>query len=300
MTLVQTEPKKIYIWVDVTPITTAWIYWNETAGLISLSSDGSNWLTIADKNLGATTSDVTSTASYWDYYSRWAKQNRNWQSASWYTMKEDRSLWNQSISPSWCHIPTQAEWTSLVSTLSSILWVSSLNYNYAMKYLLLPRSWQMLDSWTTIQYAETAWWGYYWSSTKSSSTAAYILRSQASLLNATWNAITFPRWFPIRVFKDVAVQPREWTERDGTFRLKSYEELRAITYWVDVLAELNTSPLDYYNKLNSEWHLLNTSPWLYFIAATPTSSGDTRPYSSSSTWPVGIYYNQPNNQWEYF
>lgn len=32
-----------------------WIFHNTTLGLISLSSDGSNWITIADKNLWATT-----------------------------------------------------------------------------------------------------------------------------------------------------------------------------------------------------------------------------------------------------
>lgn len=199
------ELKNAYI--GVAPIDTPWIYHNATLWLISLSSDGSTRYTIADKNLWATTSDVTSTASYWDYYSRWALQNRNWQSASWYTMQEDRSLWNQTISPTWYHIPTQTEWTSLVATLSSLLWISTLNYDYSMQYLLLPRSWQMTDSWTTIQYAETSWWWYYWSSTKASTTSAYILRSTSSVLNATWSAVTFPRWFPIRVFKDVSETP---------------------------------------------------------------------------------------------
>ena len=38
-----------------TSIESWWIFWNSTDWLISLSSDGSNWLTIADKNLWATT-----------------------------------------------------------------------------------------------------------------------------------------------------------------------------------------------------------------------------------------------------
>ena len=132
-------------------------------------------------------------------------------------MQEDRSQWNQSIAPSWYHIPTQAEWTSVVSVLSS-LWISSLNYDAAMQYILLPRSWQMLDSSTTVSYAETNGWWYYWTSSKSSSTAAYLLRSTSSVLNATWSAITFPRWFTIRLFKDEPVQPRPWEERTALYQ----------------------------------------------------------------------------------
>lgn len=78
MSLWQTEPKKIYIWVDeqIVPITTPWIYHNSTLWLISLSSDWNNWLTIADKNLWATSTDITSTASYWNMY-QWGN-NYGW------------------------------------------------------------------------------------------------------------------------------------------------------------------------------------------------------------------------------
>jgi len=53
----------------------AWIYWNETEWLISLSSDGESWITIADKNLGATEVyndwDTLSEANCWKYFQRW-------------------------------------------------------------------------------------------------------------------------------------------------------------------------------------------------------------------------------------
>lgn len=75
MTLVQNEPKKIYIWVEATPITESWIYWNEELGLISLSSDGSTRYTIADKNLWANTvwsyGDSLTADNCWYYYQRW-------------------------------------------------------------------------------------------------------------------------------------------------------------------------------------------------------------------------------------
>lgn len=59
----------------IKPITSAWIYRNAQLGVISLSSDGSTWLTIADKNLWATTvyndGDTLSQANCGNYYQWW-------------------------------------------------------------------------------------------------------------------------------------------------------------------------------------------------------------------------------------
>lgn len=53
----------------------AWIYHNSSLWLISISSDGSNWITIMDKNLWATTvynsGDTLSEANCWNYFQRW-------------------------------------------------------------------------------------------------------------------------------------------------------------------------------------------------------------------------------------
>lgn len=51
-----------------TPVTKAWIYFSSSLWLISLSRDWTNWVTIKDRNLGATSNDVTSSSSYWNYY----------------------------------------------------------------------------------------------------------------------------------------------------------------------------------------------------------------------------------------
>ena len=65
----------VYFWIEATPITTAWIYHDEVNGLISLSSDGNTWITIADKNLWATTVynswDTTSETNCWTFFQRW-------------------------------------------------------------------------------------------------------------------------------------------------------------------------------------------------------------------------------------
>lgn len=56
-------------------ITTAWIYHSSDLWLISLSTDWSTWITIADKNLGATTvyhnGDGMSESNCWWLYQRW-------------------------------------------------------------------------------------------------------------------------------------------------------------------------------------------------------------------------------------
>jgi len=59
----------------VSPITTPWIYHNSDLWLISLSSDWTNWVTIADKNLWATQvrndGDTLSEANCGKYYQWW-------------------------------------------------------------------------------------------------------------------------------------------------------------------------------------------------------------------------------------
>lgn len=64
----------------VSPIDIPWIYHNSDLWLISLSSDGSNWITIADKNLWATSTDITSADGYGNYYQRW---NNYWFPKTW-------------------------------------------------------------------------------------------------------------------------------------------------------------------------------------------------------------------------
>ena len=78
MVLIQKEIKKVYLGNTLvwgSPIETPWIYHNSGLWLISLSSNGSDWLTIADKNLGATivynTWDTLSGANCWWLFQPW-------------------------------------------------------------------------------------------------------------------------------------------------------------------------------------------------------------------------------------
>lgn len=59
----------IYDYYDWTiPTTSPGIYYNSSLWLISLSRNWSDWITMMDKNLWATSNDPTSSSSYWAYY----------------------------------------------------------------------------------------------------------------------------------------------------------------------------------------------------------------------------------------
>lgn len=70
-----TVPTSSWVKLYWTSIESWWIFWNSTDWLISLSSDWTTWITIADKNLGATTvwnsGDTLSEANCGYYYQRW-------------------------------------------------------------------------------------------------------------------------------------------------------------------------------------------------------------------------------------
>ena len=72
----------LYDWSSVA--SWAWIFWNQSLWLISVSWDGTNWYTIQDKNLWATAVynewDTLSQANCWKYYQRW---NNYWFPFTW-------------------------------------------------------------------------------------------------------------------------------------------------------------------------------------------------------------------------
>ena len=77
----------------ISPISDPWIYQHEWLGLITVSSDGINWLTIADKNLGATQSynlgEELTQANCGNFYQWW---NCYWFPFSWPTQFSDNKV----------------------------------------------------------------------------------------------------------------------------------------------------------------------------------------------------------------
>lgn len=242
MTLVQTEPKKIYLWVEVQPITTAWVYHNEELWLISLSSDWTNWLTIADKNLWATSTDVSSENSYWNYYQRWnCYWFKKWATITTSSTKVNASsywpsnyysdstfrivqVWDTSNNSNlwwgtwtvlerkwpcdvWFHIPTRTEITGLMNIMSS-LWLSLSTWASLNTYLFAPYNWYMGTSNTNVWWIWSYW--YWYISEANGTDNAYSVELRPASLNYSTYSDKKWYWLTIRPFKNEAVQPREW------------------------------------------------------------------------------------------
>lgn len=159
MTLVQTEPKKIYIYVEAQPITTAWIYHNEELWLISLSSDWTNWITIADKNLWATTAysswDTMSESNCWKFYQRW---NNYWFPFTWPTTTSPTQVNAQNYWPS--------NYYSSSTYITDTFWDSSKNVNLwgDTTDTLVARRWPCAEWWHIPSRTEMLALGTLWNS----------------------------------------------------------------------------------------------------------------------------------------
>lgn len=244
-----TEPKKIYMWVDAQPITTAWIYRNESDWLISLSSDGTNWTTIADKNLWATSTDITNSASYWNLYQRWNNYWFPYSWASWGTITKSSSKVNASS-----YWPTNyySSSTFIYSWSENWDWSNSQNNNlrWDTTNTNIARKWPC-DNWfhvptnaeltsllndlkTITNKSSITWndlgtyilmpvfWRLSWSNwTWASNNYRFLWSSSpngtTSYYLETWNTTAAyttsvgRAWgFAVRAWKNEAVQPREW------------------------------------------------------------------------------------------
>ena len=113
-----------------TSIESWWIFWSGADWLISLSSDWTNWITIADKNLWATTVynswDTLSEANCGCYYQRW---NNYWFAWTWNVTK------------------------SSVGTKVNTTWYWP--WNYYSSSTFMP---QYLGDWSSVQNDNLRWW----------------------------------------------------------------------------------------------------------------------------------------------
>ena len=240
------EIKNIYVWTTpvkevyvgttkirptAQPITTAWIYWSSDLWLISLSTNGSTWTTIADKNLWATSTDISSSNSYGNYYQRWnnygfpttwtvttsATQVNastywpwNYYSSSTFITTSPRdssgntNLWwdttgtvaaKQWPCPTGFHVASLSEWTALISLMTSLWYTTKEQY---WTYLKIPLSWWRRNTWATwIQWV----WVMQWTAT-----------SWTAIRNDNYSNIGTVNYqnelgLPIRPFKNTATQP---------------------------------------------------------------------------------------------
>lgn len=175
---------------QVQPITTAGIYHSPSLWLISLSSDWTNWITIADKNLGATTV--------------WNGTDSIDGSSTFLGQKYRQS---DITASTWFHVPTRAERDNIVS-IGVSLWAWWTNkWVDMMKILRIAYLWYYL-SWSW--YSSNQW--FFWTSDQYNARNNYYenLREN-SISNNSKTGNSF--WYMlIREFKDNNVQPDDsWT-----------------------------------------------------------------------------------------
>lgn len=248
-----TPVKEVYLWdTKIRPSAMpAWIYHNAALGLISLSSDGSNWITIADKNLWATTVwnswDALSETNCWKYYQRW---NNYWFPYNWATSTSSTRVNAQNYWP-WNYYSNSIFRTTASTPYkwdtsdNANLWWWTTNTNEARRwpcaswfhipsnndidnlvtiltnlwqttstiksYLKLPICWQLSHGNWTSK-LETTFWYYRWSNWSSSWNYSYMQYFTFwDNYSARRNNSFSSIWIMIRPFKNEAATP------DGTW-----------------------------------------------------------------------------------
>ena len=240
----------IYMRLEFQPITTPWIYHNEELWLISLSSDGTNWITITDKNLWATqvyhSWDTLAKANRGLFYQRWNNYGfdvpvtkTSWIQVStsgywpwnyyssdtfiatredWSYPKNNNLWWDTTDTlearrwpcDEWYHVPSRTDAENLLSTVKSATWISNFYAADFATYLLMPTTWYI--NYYDYSLYVTAYM-YYWTSSYSRlyDTQAYTLFANAS--SSKTNSWTVrANGVLIRPFKNEAVQPNtSWT-----------------------------------------------------------------------------------------
>lgn len=242
--------KKIYLWEDLVwpkaePITTPWVYHNESLWLISVSWDWVNWMTVADRDLWAssywwtwklyqrwnnyafprnstltTSSTKPSVSWYWpgNYYSSstfitwatssfwWATNNTNlWW---WDTWTFEAMRWPCA---EWWHVPKADEWDRFFRLWSMTwAWTYNTSKTTAMSShpLKLTTSWRYNSSWTW-----TSSYEYYWMADWAvidwyfMIPIFWIVLTVWQMVQAWVNWQDLWSWLPIRPFKNVPVIP---------------------------------------------------------------------------------------------
>lgn len=220
------------------PITTKWIYHNAELWLISLSSDGSNWLTIADKNLWA-----TKVWDYWKYYQWWnnywwddvptSKLNIQlnasaywpwnyyssstyitWQISNWWDSSNNANLrwwvtWTNEAMRwpcmEWYHIPSMSEFSDLWWIVTA-LWLTA-TISTVNSYLKLPANWYLHNNWLQILGTWTE--GRYFCATNINQRNAWGIYCSSNTVNRKY-WLGKAQWLWIRPFKNESRPPYEW------------------------------------------------------------------------------------------
>lgn len=269
----------------------AWIYHNATLWLISLSSDGSNWITIADKNLWATeiyngsetinnvwglfqwgnnymwwANEVPSTSTSqinastywpWNYYT-----NSTWRTAMPRDSSNNTNLrwwvtWTVEATKwpcdVWFHIPTDTEWNRVISIFNSLEISTVSNYKTYLKLPLLRWRWPDTSVGTNVPK--------YWTCTRNGNYWYFL--NLADTISVAITSIS--SWLTIRPFANTSVVP-------------DYNDTWTTLYWDELPDRPQVPKL---KRLQKWWN------YYYFKDAPTHASGITLNKSSinlTSAW----------------
>ena len=245
MVLVQKEITAVYLWdikvrPGAQPITTSWIYHNSDLWLISLSSDGSNWITIADKNIWATDTDITVTDCFGYFYQWW---NNYWFPNTWSVTTSSTAVnawtywpWNYYSSSTfitaqprdssnnanlrwdttdtnvarqwpcdtWFHIPSVTDAQNLIDTLYNIVWWKKQTEFEIYLFMTKTQIRTAAGAISTPSYANFVLSKAY--SNASPNVLRFWTNTNATVASATSKS----QAFPIRPFKNGIRPPYEW------------------------------------------------------------------------------------------
>ena len=219
-----------------------WVYHNAWLWLISLSSDGDTRITIADKNLWATTvyndGDTLSEANCWKFYQRW---NNYWFAFTWPTTTSSTQVntnnywpWNYYSSSTFITTPNAStnwssvnnanlrwwtDWTNIAMKWPCNTWFHvplSSEWNSVrtfflnnggtknmLKHLKAPSAWRILYNWT-VQTSINEW--VYWASNEQNNYQANCIYSNASGTTFT-TYVNKSNWYNIRPFANMPTRP---------------------------------------------------------------------------------------------
>lgn len=175
----------IYMWKNPAPIFIAWIYHSPDLWLISLSSDGSNRITIADKNNFAT--------EVWN----WTDTIESNSPFLWYPQE-----FANTTAPTGYHVPSDTEFNNIIQMgINMGAWTSW--WGYRMTQLLrMPWLWYCSSwSWYQSQYRR------FWTNVSESNNYGYRLNAWSGVLEVS-SEYKSDRLLT-RVIKDTPVQPDE-------------------------------------------------------------------------------------------
>ena len=257
--------------------TGAWVFWHGIYWVISISSDGVNWITIADKNLWANYTyvpwDTITSDTRWNYYQWW---NCYWfdvapatsydtVDATWYWPGNyyygdkfvlgsyNRQIWNNSNL--WWGVSHQSVTGTMISatdtdtTYSAGNWISIDSYN-VISNTMYPASqgtaWQVLKidaNWDTY-WDNESWGSYQWGS--------WITINGPYIINDLWPSNVWAEWNALIL--NSSLEPQWWT-------VSTFPWMTVLSYghstWSDFINAYNNNAI-VYCKASS-----NSNPWTW-------------------------------------